>query len=55
MTEVEVRFAPEGQGARVELEHRGWERLGDEAVEQYQGYDSGWTPVLEAYVDAATG
>ena len=28
-TEVEVRFSPEGPGARVELEHRGWDRIED--------------------------
>jgi len=27
-TEVEVRFVPDGEGTRVELEHRGWERVG---------------------------
>jgi uncharacterized protein YndB with AHSA1/START domain len=26
-TEVEVRFEPEGDGTRVSLEHRGWDRL----------------------------
>ena len=25
-TEVEVRFSPEDDGTRVDLEHRGWER-----------------------------
>ena len=28
-TEVEVRFSAEGEGTRVELEHRGFERLGE--------------------------
>jgi len=40
-TEVEVRFSPEGPGSRVELEHRGWERVPDATVE-YQGYSHGW-------------
>ena len=25
-TEVEVRFTPDGDGTRVDLEHRNWER-----------------------------
>ena len=29
--EVEVRFEQDGEGTRVELEHRGWEQYGDEA------------------------
>ena len=51
-TELEVRFIAEGDGTRVELEHRGWERLGDEAAESQQGYDSGWDHVLGRYVAA---
>jgi uncharacterized protein YndB with AHSA1/START domain len=49
-TEVEVRVVAEGDGARVELEHRGWERLGAEATEAYGNYDGGWDTVLAAYV-----
>ena len=41
-TEVEVRFAPEGDDTRVELVHRGWEVLGDEAAARRSRYDSGW-------------
>jgi uncharacterized protein YndB with AHSA1/START domain len=51
-TEVEVRFVAEGDGTRVELEHRGWERLGDEAGESQRGYDGGWEHVLGRYVAA---
>jgi uncharacterized protein YndB with AHSA1/START domain len=51
-TELEVRFIAEGDGTRVELEHRGWERLGDEAAESQRGYDSGWDHVLGRYVAA---
>ena len=29
-TEVEIRFFPAGDATRVEIEHRGWERLGAE-------------------------
>jgi hypothetical protein len=50
---VEVTFhaRPEG-GARVELVHRGWERLGDRGAEVREGYVSGWDGVLALYVDA---
>jgi hypothetical protein len=51
-TEVEVRFSPEGPGARVELEHRGWERVPD-ARDEYQGYTEGWGVVLAPYESAS--
>ena len=40
-TEVEVRFAPEGGGSRVDLEHRGWVSLGEHAEEEHASFDSG--------------
>ena len=49
-TEVEVQFRPEGEGTRVELEHRGWERLVDNGAEKRDNYDSGWDFVLGEYV-----
>jgi uncharacterized protein YndB with AHSA1/START domain len=52
-TEVEVRFEPDGAGTRVELEHRGWERLAEDAAEKRDNYDSGWEFVLEQYVERA--
>jgi uncharacterized protein YndB with AHSA1/START domain len=51
-TEVEVRFAADGDGTRVELEHRGWETLADGA-ELRANYDTGWDHVLGRYVSAA--
>ena len=51
-TEIEVRFAPEENGTRVELEHRHWERLGVEGQEARASYQSGWDPVLERFVEA---
>jgi uncharacterized protein YndB with AHSA1/START domain len=51
LTEVEVRFHPEGDGTRVELEHRGWERVEAEAPAKRASYDAGWGAVLAAYVD----
>ena len=52
---VEVRFAAEGDGTRVELVHTGWERLGEEGVEMVKNYDSGWDFVLGRYVEGVAG
>ncbi len=51
-TEVEVRFTPEGDATRVDLEHRGWERLGSEGEQRRQSYDEGWSYVLSRYEEA---
>jgi hypothetical protein len=40
-------------GTRVELEHRGWERLGAEAGEVREEYAQGWPVVLGHFVPAA--
>lgn len=49
--EVEVRFVSTESGTRVELEHRGWEALGEKALEIRSQYGSGWAHVLgECYV-----
>ena len=53
-TEVEVRFTPDGDGTRVELEHRGWENLSDGA-ELRAGYETGWDHVLGRFVGATAG
>jgi len=55
-TEIEVRFSPIATGTVVELEHRGWERYGDNAAEKYAGYNSaeGWDLVLGRYAEACT-
>jgi uncharacterized protein YndB with AHSA1/START domain len=54
-TEVEVRFTAEGGGTRVDLEHRGWDLLGQVAEEIRPLYASegGWTMVLGRYADLA--
>jgi len=54
-TEVEVRFTSVEGGTLVELEHRGWERLGEIAAEAREGYSSGWIPVLARFEEAANG
>ena len=51
-TEVEVRFTAEGDRTRVDLEHRGFERLEDGA-ERRQSYNDGWVTVLDRYAAAA--
>jgi uncharacterized protein YndB with AHSA1/START domain len=52
-TEIEVTFTDEGGKTHVELEHRGWERLGAEAGEARQSYSEGWKSVLAGYADKA--
>ncbi len=52
-TELEVRFAPEGDGTRVDLEHRGWEILGEQATDTRSQYDGGWIGVLGHFETAA--
>jgi len=52
-TEVEIRFRASGQGrARVEIEHRGWERLGAAAAGRREGNLAGWGSLLPHFVAA---
>ena len=54
MTEVEVLFIEEGpEKTRVTLEHRNWERFGDDAtrVRNAYGSENGWKSVLNLYVE----
>jgi activator of Hsp90 ATPase-like protein len=48
-TEVEVRFQPEEERTRVELEHRGWEKIAEEAPAKRESYDTGWDRVLRVF------
>jgi uncharacterized protein YndB with AHSA1/START domain len=48
-TEVEVRFLPEGESTRVELEHRGWEAVAEDASSKRESYDDGWGKILGIY------
>jgi DNA-binding transcriptional ArsR family regulator/uncharacterized protein YndB with AHSA1/START domain len=52
-TEIEVTFTPEGEGTRVDLIHRGWERLGPRGADVREGYASGWPGVLAGYARTA--
>ena len=46
-------MAVEPDRTRVELEHRGWERLGDQGPRPRTSYERGWPGVLEAFAGAA--
>ena len=48
--EVELRFGESDEGTLVELEHRNWEVLGEQASEIRAGYDQGWDLVLGQFV-----
>lgn len=48
-TELEVHFVPEGQTTRVELEHRGWEKVAEDPSSKRNDYDTGWKKVLADY------
>jgi uncharacterized protein YndB with AHSA1/START domain len=54
-TEVEIRFVAAGAATRVEIEHRGWERLGSEGRSWRDRNLGGWSTLLPHYVDAAGG
>jgi uncharacterized protein YndB with AHSA1/START domain len=54
-TELEVTFTAEGDGTRVELEHRGWERLGDLGAEGREQYAQGWPVVFDRLYGSAAG
>jgi uncharacterized protein YndB with AHSA1/START domain len=47
--DVEVTFAAEGGGTRVELVSTGWERLGAGARRARKGYGIGWGSVLQVF------
>jgi uncharacterized protein YndB with AHSA1/START domain len=44
--EVEIRFTASGSGTRVDLEHRGWDRLPPGAKDVRASYHSGWDVVF---------
>jgi len=48
-TEVEVRFEPQGNETRVDIEHRDWERLGARASFVRGLMDGGWPGVLARF------
>jgi len=52
-TEVQIRFIPRGALSRVEIEHRGWERLGPTAAGRREQNRVGWEGVLAHFRTAA--
>jgi uncharacterized protein YndB with AHSA1/START domain len=53
-SEVEVKFIPDGNATRVELEHRKFERLGAEGGEKLRkDVDGGWPKLLELFKSEA--
>jgi uncharacterized protein YndB with AHSA1/START domain len=48
-TEVEVRFLPDASGTTVELEHRGFEKLGPDGQAIAQRWAGGWPRVIQAF------
>jgi uncharacterized protein YndB with AHSA1/START domain len=53
ITEVEVLFTPDGDGTRVDLEHRDLERMGDkaEAMREIVSGPGGWPALLQLFAD----
>lgn len=51
LTEVEVRFMPEGKATRVELEHRLLDRYGDAEPDMRRSFESpeGWAGLLDRF------
>jgi uncharacterized protein YndB with AHSA1/START domain len=55
-TDVEIRFLRLGEDAtRVEIEHRGWERLGAGGESWRDRNRGGWATLLPHYVAAVSG
>ena len=52
-TEVEIRFIDQGNATtRVEIEHRGWERLGAQGPSWRDANRGGWSTLLPHFVAA---
>jgi hypothetical protein len=55
-TEVEITFASTHKGStRIEIEHRGWERLGEDAHAWRDRNNKAWAGLLPCYLGAASG
>lgn len=49
-TDVEIHFEPTDSGTRVEISHRGWERLGDRGETLRGRNRAGWETLLPHYL-----
>ena len=54
-TEVEIRFRAGAGVTRIEIEHRGWERLGAAGPEWRERNQGGWETLLPHYIRAIEG
>ncbi|HYM66830.1 MAG TPA: hypothetical protein VEW68_06040, partial [Patescibacteria group bacterium] len=53
-TDVEIQFRPAGRArTRIEIEHGGWDRLGELGRPWREANHSGWDGVLPSYREAA--
>jgi uncharacterized protein YndB with AHSA1/START domain len=52
-TEIEVRFKVQGDSTLVDLEHRGWERIGEMGPRARHDYELGWPIVLAKFEKAS--
>jgi hypothetical protein len=54
-TEVEIRFVAQGgQATRIEIEHRGWERLADGEHEWRERNRAGWDTLIPHFISEIT-
>jgi uncharacterized protein YndB with AHSA1/START domain len=53
-TEVQIAFVPDGTATRVEIEHRGFERLGERGADWREANRGGWGGLLPHFADACT-
>ena len=52
-TEVQIRFVARGESiTRIEIEHRGWERLGAQGAELRDRNQIGWEALMPHYLEA---
>lgn len=52
-TDVEIAFRPHGEGTRVEIVHRGWERFGSIGPARRDANRGGWQSLLPHFIEEA--